>query len=174
MGFLSLYLHAEKPHVSNYKLIGEYECRLDNKSRIILPSGLKKQINPDAQDKFVVTRGMEVCLVLYPWDAWEEQRNKFDHLNLFDRESRQFMRAFQNGANEILLDNQSRLLLPKKLLDYATIDREIILFAYSDRIEIWDKKTYEEQTYIEPKDYAELAERVMVNKERKDTGNAVS
>ena len=169
MVFFYIYLESEKKPLSKYKLIGEYECRLDTKSRIILPSALKKQINPDARDKFVITRGMEACLVLYPWDAWEEQRNKFDDLNLFDRESRQFMRAFQKGGNEVLLDNQNRLLLPKKLLDYASITRETILFAYSDRIEIWDKATYEVQNDMGPEEFAELAQRVMVKKDRKDT-----
>ena len=156
--------------MGKYKLIGEYECRLDNKSRIILPSGLKKQINPEANDRFAITRGMEVCLVLYPWDAWEAQRNQFEDLNLFDRESRRFMRAFQNGANEVEMDNQNRILLPKKLLDYAKIEKEIILFAYSDRIEIWDKAAYEAETAIEPGDFADLAQRVMVKKEGKGSG----
>ena len=79
------------------------------------------------------------------------------------------MRAFQKGGNEVLLDNQNRLLLPKKLLDYASITRETILFAYSDRIEIWDKATYEVQNDMGPEEFAELAQRVMVKKDRKDT-----
>lgn len=168
MGIYVYICPTEKTPVPKYKLIGEFECRLDNKSRIFLPSGLKKQINPDAQDKFLLTRGFEGCLVLFPWDAWEELSNKFDDLNLFDPESRRFMRAFQMGANELVLDNQNRLVLPKKLLDFASIDRDIILFAYNDRIEIWDKATYEQQTAIDPVEYANLAARVMVKKERKD------
>ncbi len=160
--------------MSKYKLIGEFECRLDNKSRIILPSGLKKQINPDAQDRFLITRGFEGCLVLFPWDAWDELSSKFDSLNLFEQESRRFMRAFQTGAAEIELDSQNRLVLPRKLLDFASIDREIILFAYHDRIEVWDKKTYEDQTAIDPTEYASLAERVMVKKVRKDAADDLS
>ncbi|MDP1623484.1 MAG: division/cell wall cluster transcriptional repressor MraZ [Bacteroidales bacterium] len=142
-------------------LIGEFECRLDDKSRIILPAALKKQISPEAHDKFVINRGFEGCLVLYPQDVWDETTGKMNKLNLFVKDHRQFLRAFHNGATPVSLDSQNRLLLPKSLLDYASIDKEIILFAYSDRIEVWNKKTYLDLVSGEPVDFAQLAEKVM-------------
>ncbi len=161
--FFYLYLHSQKTRVSTTNLIGEYECRLDDKSRIILPAALKKQIPQEAQDKFVLNRGFEGCLVLYPQNVWDETIRKMNRLNLFVRDHRQFVRAFNNGATPLTLDSQNRLLLPKSLLDYASIEREIILFAYADRIEVWNKKTYMELVSKEPEDFAQLAEKVMGN-----------
>ncbi len=160
--------------MSTTNLIGEYECRLDDKSRIILPSALKKQISPEAHDKFVINRGFEGCLVLYPQNVWDETTAKMSRLNLFVKDHRQFVRAFNNGATPLALDNQNRLLLPKPLLDFASIDREIILFAYSDRIEVWNKKTYLEMVSKEPEDFAQLAEKVMGNPNLSSGSNDVS
>ena len=149
-------------------LIGEYECRLDEKSRIILPSALKKQISQEAQDRFVINRGFEGCLVLYPNNVWKETTESINKLNLFVRDNRRFVRFFYNGATEITLDSQNRLLMPKSLLGFAGIDKEIILFAYSNRIEVWNKATYQELLSKEPEDFAILAEKVMGKKEISD------
>jgi MraZ protein len=155
-------------------LIGEYECRLDDKSRIILPSALKRQISQEAQDRFVINRGFEGCLVLYPQDVWKKTSENINKLNLFVRDNRWFVRFFYNGATELTLDSQNRLLLPKSLLGFAGIDKEVILFAYSDRIEVWNKATYQELLSKEPEDFALLAEKVMGNQERTVTGDDLS
>ncbi len=154
--------------MSKTNLIGEYECRGDDKSRVTLPSALKKQISQDAQDRFVINRGFEGCLVLYPMDVWKETTARIDKLNLFVRDNRKFVRFFYNGATELSLDSQNRLLLPKSLLGYASIDKEIILFAYSDRIEVWNKSTYQQLLAGEPEDFAQLAEKVMGKQDRSD------
>jgi MraZ protein len=155
--------------VSKTNLIGEFECRVDDKSRVILPSGLKKQISQEAQERFVINRGFEGCLVLYPMNVWKETTAKIDKLNLFVRDNRKFVRFFYNGATELALDSQSRLLLPKSLLEFAGIEKEIILFAYSDRIEVWNKSTYQQMLSGEPEDFAQLAEKVMGNQERSES-----
>jgi MraZ protein len=172
--FLYIFTLEKKGAVSATNLIGEFECRLDDKSRIILPAVLKKQISPDAHDKFVINRGFEGCLVLYPQNVWDETTAKINRLNLFVKENRQFVRAFNNGATPLTLDNQNRLLLPKPLLDYASIGREIILFAYSDRIEVWNKNTYLELVSNEPGDFAQLAEKVMGNPNISNAGDDLS
>jgi len=171
---LSIFTLEKKMQMSTANLIGEFECRLDDKSRIILPSALKKQISPEAHDKFVMNRGFEGCLVLYPQNVWDETTARMNKLNLFVRENRRFVRAFNNGATPLSLDSQNRLLLPKSLLDYASIDREIILFAYSDRIEVWNKKSYLELVSNEPEDFAQLAEKVMGNSNLINTGDDIS
>ena len=154
--------------MSKTNLIGEFECRLDDKSRIILPSGLKKQISPEAQDKFVINRGFEGCLVLYPNNVWKETTERINKLNLFVRDNRRFVRFFYNGATELALDSQNRLLFPKSLLEHAGIEKEIILFAYADRIEVWNKATYQQLLSKEPEDFALLAEQVMGKQENSD------
>jgi MraZ protein len=155
-------------------LIGEFECRLDDKSRVILPSGLKKQISQEAQDRFVINRGFENCLVLYPMNEWKGISEEINRLNLYNRKNRDFARYFYRGATELTLDNASRLLLPKSLLSYAGIIRDVVLFAFSNRIEVWAKDRYEKLMTAEPEDFALLAEEVMGKQEKSDSSDNVS
>lgn len=141
--------------------IGEYECKLDAKGRFMLPSGLKKQIDSAAQEKFVINRGFEGCLVLYPMNEWEKETAKFEKLNLFVAKNRKFYRQFHNGATQLSLDASGRLLLPKTLSGTASIEKEIVLFAYANRIEVWAKDKYEEVMDEGMDDFADLAEDVM-------------
>ncbi|MFH1161247.1 MAG: division/cell wall cluster transcriptional repressor MraZ [bacterium] len=147
-------------------LIGEYECRLDQKGRVLLPSNLKKQISPDAKDMFVINRGFENCLVLYPMNEWKGISEEVNRLNLYNRKNRNFARYFYRGATELTLDGSNRLLLPKTLMSYAGIEKEVILFAFSNRIEVWAKDKYEQLMTDEPEDFAKLAEEVMGKPER--------
>ncbi len=149
--------------MSNF--IGEYQCKVDSKGRFMLPSGLKRQIDPAAKDQFVINRGFEGCLVLYPLNEWEVETARFKKLNLFVAENRKFYRQFHNGATQLTLDKAGRLLLPKRLADQAGIKSEIVLFAYANRIEVWDKETYEKVMNEDKDDFAGLAERVMGNLE---------
>jgi len=155
-------------------LIGEFECRLDDKSRVILPAGLKKQISPEAQDRFVTNRGFENCLVLYPMNEWKSISEEINRLNLYNRKNRDFARYFYRGATELTLDNASRLLLPKSLLSYAGIVRDVVLFAFSNRIEVWARDRYEKLMTDEPADFSLLAEEVMGKRENGDSSDDVS
>lgn len=146
-------------------LIGEFDCKLDAKGRLMLPSGLKKQISPEAQDRFVINRGFEKCLVLYPGDVWKDISEEINQLNLYNKKNRDFVRYFYRGATDLALDGTNRLLIPKGLLSYAGIEKEVILFAFSNRIEVWDKSTYENLLKDEPEDFSALAEEVMGKKE---------
>lgn len=126
-----------------------------------MPSGLKKQLDPAAQEKFVINRGFEGCLVLYPMNEWEKETQKFEKLNLFVAKNRKFYRQFHNGATQLLLDGTGRLLLPRTLAKSAEISKEIVLFAYANRIEVWAKDRYEEVMEEDVDDFASLAEDVM-------------
>ena len=141
--------------------IGEFECKMDVKGRILLPAGLKKQLPHEAQEKFVVNRGFEKCLVLYPFNEWNIISTEINQLNLYTKKNRDFVRYFYRGATELLLDNTNRLLFPKQLLEYASIDKDIVLFAYSNRIEVWAKGLYDNLLTDEPEDFSQLAEDVM-------------
>ena len=143
------------------RFLGEYECKLDVKGRILFPAGLKRQILPEAQEKFVINRGFEKCLVLYPFNEWEAIVGELSKLNLYVKKNRDFVRYFYRGATELSLDGNSRLLLPKRLQGYISAKKEVVLFAYSNRIEIWSKEMYEGLMTDEPEDFADLAEEVM-------------
>src|ERR1700722_3987955 len=142
-------------------LIGEYECKLDEKGRLMLPAGLKKQLPPKEQKKFVVNRGFEKQLNLYPRKEWEKITTQINELNLFVKQNREFVRKFKNGAPEIEVDGSGRVLLPKALMDYAGINKDAILFAHSNRIEIWSKAEYDKFMKEGADDFATLAEEVM-------------
>lgn len=143
------------------RFLGEYDCKVDGKGRIKLPAALKKQLMPEAKGKFVINRGFEACLVLYPFNEWESISAEINELNLYVKKNREFVRYFYRGATELNLDALARLLLPKRLLDYANIKQELVLFAYSNRIEVWNRKQYEQLLTKEPEDFSSLAEEVM-------------
>ena len=141
--------------------LGEYECKLDSKSRILLPAALKKQFPPEAQECFVINRGFEKHLVLYPRNVWDRISAQINGLNFFVEKNRKFARYFYRGATELRLDGQGRLLLPKRLLAYAGIDEDIVMLAYHDRIEVWAGAVYNQMIEEEPEDFAHLAEDIM-------------
>jgi len=165
---LYIYTLKVQNQVSEINLIGEFECKLDQKGRVILPANLKKQISPEAKDMFVINRGFENCLVLYPMNEWTNISAEINQLNLYNRKNRNFVRYFYRGATEVTLDASSRILLPKTLMNYAGIGKEVILFAFSNRIEVWAKDKYEQLMTDEPDDFAALAEEVMGKPERKE------
>jgi MraZ protein len=143
---------------------GEYEATVDAKGRFLLPGGFKKQL-PDGENKFVINRGFEKCLTLYPMKSWEPIVEDFMLKNQFDPNVREFRRQFFGGATEVELDTAGRLLLPPTLKEYAGLTKDVILVAALNNIEIWDadryKKLFED---ISPEAYSRLASEVMGNK----------
>jgi len=155
-------------------LIGEYECKVDDKNRIILPSALKKKISPEASDAFMINRGFRNYLALYPMDKWNVMNDRIRKLNLFVEKNRIFVRYFFRGATELTLDRSNRLLLPKSLTEHAKIDKEVVLLGMMDHIEIWSKEAYTDFINNEPDDFAKLAEEVMGKQDTSDYPNGVS
>lgn len=153
-------------------LVGEYECKLDAKGRLLFPAGLRKQLSPEAGESFMMNRGFEKCLTLYPMNEWERLSQKLRKLNLFVKRNRAFHRLFHNGATPMQLDGSGRILVPKQLQPYANIGKEVVLTAYGDRIEIWDKDTYYQMINEEADDFADLADQVMGDLEGFDLNDA--
>ncbi|HNQ60775.1 MAG TPA: division/cell wall cluster transcriptional repressor MraZ [Bacteroidia bacterium] len=147
--------------------IGEYPCTIDAKGRFLLPSALKKQIPVKEQKSFIIHRGIEKHLVIYTRKEWIKITAEVNELNLYVKKNREFIRKFNRGATEMDLDGTNRLLVPKSLSEYAGIEKDIILFAYGNRIEVWAESEYERMMKDESSDFATLAEEVM-GKRRKD------
>lgn len=143
------------------QLLGEYTCKIDAKGRLRLPAPLLKQLGEYAEQGFVLNRGFEKCMVLYPRLSWDKHAQEIQQLNQYVKRNRAFVRYFFRGATELELDSNTRLLLPKSLLQYAQIDKELILLAYFDKIEIWSKEQYDALLEEEPEDFEALAEDVM-------------
>ena len=145
--------------------LGEYEATLDTKGRFLLPAGFKKQLN-DGESTFVLSRGMEKCLTLYPMSSWQPIVQKINSLNEFDPKVRAFRRQFLGGATEVELDSAGRMLLPPTLKEHADLSKDIILVAALDKIEIWDAPKYKKLfDDMAPEDFSSLAAEVMADKQ---------
>lgn len=143
--------------------LGEYPSTVDAKGRFLLPAGVRKQLTgmPDAQ-LFVISRGFEKCLTLYPLSTWEPLHRQITALNAFDPQVRQFQRQFLGGATEVELDTAGRMLIPNQLKSYAGLDKDIILVAQGNKLEIWDSRAYDELfSTVSPEEFSRLASMVM-------------
>lgn len=141
--------------------IGEYTGKLDAKGRVMFPAPFRKQLGGEGQEEFVINRGFEECLVLYPKKEWDAISKKINALNPFKAENRQFIRLFNNGATLITLDAAGRLLIPKELQKYAKIEADLYFTANGRKIELWSKQAYEQTMNISSDEFAKLAEKVM-------------
>ena len=142
-------------------LVGEYECKIDAKGRFLFPSGLRKQLSPIANEIFMLNKGFENCLTLYPMNEWDKVTARLSKLNLFKPKNRMFYRLFHQGAKQLALDKAGRILVPTDLMKRIGLEREIMLTAYNDRIEIWSKTEYLELMEGSMSDFADLADEVM-------------
>lgn len=146
-----------------FGLVGEYEVKLDNKGRFMFPAHLRKQLSPSAQENFMLNKGFEDCLTLYPMNEWEKLSAKLSKLNLFKPKNRMFYRLFHQGAKNTSLDSAGRILIPVNHLERVGLDKEAMIIAYNDRIEIWDKTKYFNLIEGNMTDFADLADEVMGN-----------
>ena len=149
-------------------LVGEYEVKLDAKGRFLFPSHLRRQLSPAAQESFMLNKGFEDCLTLYPMNEWEKLSSQLSKINLFKPKNRMFYRLFHQGAKDVSLDKTGRILIPSAHIERIGLSKEAMLIAYNDRIEIWDKSKYFEMIEESMTDFADLAEDVMGDLENDD------
>ena len=123
------------------KFQGEYQATVDSKGRFLLPAAVKKQL-PEDETTFTISRGSGNCLILYPKSAWDNILNKISGLNDLDPRVVIFKRNLLRGATEVSLDSAGRLNIQPTLKEYATIEKDIVLFGVLSRFEIWDKTKY--------------------------------
>ena len=117
---------------------GHSVCSLDTKSRLMLPTKFRKFMKPEADNKLVLTRGLDECLLLYPLDEWEKVKMGLMSYNQFNAEQRFFIRQFLSLVNEVELDSQNRILIPPQLMQFAKLKKEVIVLGLLDKMEIWD------------------------------------
>jgi len=141
--------------------LGEFDCKLDAKGRMMLPSGLRKQMPEAEKEGLVINRGFEKHLVVYTRKEWDNIMEDLSKLNQYEKKTREFIRYFTRGATELTLDAAGRVLLPKSLLDYAGIGSDVVLSSQFNKIEVWAKDAYDAQMDNEPENFANLAEEVM-------------
>lgn len=120
-------------------LIGEFSHGMDKKNRIIIPSKLRDGLG----ETFIMTKGLDSCLYIYPKNEWQIFEQKLKSLPLTDKNVRSFVRFFFSGANEMEPDKMGRVLIPQSLLSYAGIEGEVVSVGMMDRVEVWSKEKWE-------------------------------
>lgn len=137
--------------------IGTYQHSVDSKGRLIVPVKFRDRLG----EKFVVTRGLDACLFVFPLEEWANQEKELRNLPATHREARAYNRLFFSGAVECELDGQGRIMLPPHLRDYARIDKDVVLIGVSTRVEIWSQAVWEEYSKTVVDSYEEIAERIV-------------
>ncbi len=139
--------------------VGEHSGKLDAKGRVIFPASLKRQIPEDAQKQSMVLKKAiyHKCLILYTFQEWQYQTNFIKkRLNPFNKRHAEFLREYYRGTAEIYLDSNSRMLIPKKLLEYIEADKDIVFAGQTDQIQIWSNANYYREQMSE-QDFADLS-----------------
>ena len=121
-------------------LMGEYQHKMDNKGRVIIPAKFRDELG----DKFVATRGLDNCLFIYPMNEWSVLEKKLSSLPITSRNARTFTRFFFSGATECELDKQGRMSIPNNLRDFAALQKDIVIIGLSSRIELWAKENWDD------------------------------
>ena len=142
--------------------IGTYECKIDDKGRLKVPSSLIKQME-DFEDKtFVVKRSVfQPCLEVYPMKMWDKLMDKINKLNRFIKKNADFIRMFTAGVKTVELDSAGRLQISKDLTQFAGLQKDVVVTSAGELFEIWDKEAYEKVIATNEDDFASLAESVM-------------
>lgn len=137
--------------------MGEYQHSIDDKGRIIIPSKFRESLGA----RFVVTRGLDNCLFVYPMEEWSLLEQKLKSLPLMKSDARAFTRFFFSGATECELDKQGRINVPNHLREYAKLDKECMVLGVSNRVEIWSKETWAQYYQQSEETFNEIAEKLV-------------
>jgi len=144
--------------MSSFK--GSYEYSVDAKGRVNIPAKLRKYVSPEANETFVITRGYERCLYLYPLDEWGTLEQSIRQLSSSNAQHRLFTRTLLQYATECQLDAQSRISVPKELLQFAGLEDQVLILGVLEHIEIWNPKTHEEYLSSQTESYESIAQKV--------------
>ncbi len=139
----------------------EFECKLDAKGRLVLPSKLKSNLPAASIRQIVIRKGFEPNLIIYPLNEYKKLHNKISSLNEFNSEQRKLKRNFFSSIVQVDLDNNGRFLIPKNMLTHATINRQAIICGMGNVIEIWNDKIYKKHLINDSETYSELAQKYL-------------
>lgn len=120
--------------------IGEYNHSIDTKGRLSIPSKFREELG----EQFIVTKGLDNCLFVYPLNEWKILEDKLKQLPMTNRDARAFVRFFFAGATECELDNQGRIRIPNNLREHALLQKEAVIIGVATRIEIWSNEQWQQ------------------------------
>ncbi len=136
--------------------IGEYQHNIDDKGRLTMPSKFREALG----ENFVLTKGMDKCLFIFPRDEWSTFEEKLKTLPISSKDARAFTRFFFAGAAECELDKQGRIMIPSNLRNYAGVSKETYIIGVSSRLEIWSKENWEDYNEDDDLSYDAIAEKM--------------
>ncbi len=139
----------------------EYECKLDTKGRLVLPAKLKAALPEVGGGELVMRKGFDPCLELYPMVEFKKLDNQVSSLSGFDPKERNFKRNFYRNITEVELDSAGRFLIPKNLLRFAGIDREVVVVGVGKNIEIWSPERYDEYLIQDEEEFSQQAKKFL-------------
>lgn len=137
--------------------MGEYQHSLDEKGRVIIPARFRDALGAS----FVITRGLDNCLFVYPQSEWSLLENKMKSLPFTRSDARAFTRFFFSGAVECELDKQGRVNIPNNLRSYGKLDKDCVIIGVSNRVEIWGKEHWEQYFQSSEESFNEIAEKIV-------------
>lgn len=143
---------------------GQFTYLMDSKGRIAIPAKLRRHMTAEANDTFVMTRGLSNCIDCYPLDEWQKIEEKLLSLNSFLPDDARFIRMISQYASDDVMDVQSRIMIPATLISYAKIEKEVLIIGALKKIEIWNPKVYEDYLNQSPQTYEEIAAKVMASR----------
>ena len=146
-------------NMSSFK--GSYDYSVDSKGRINIPARLRKYVSAEANDTFVVTRGYEQCLFVYPLDEWNKLEQSIRQLSSTNPKHRFFMRTLLERATETQLDGQSRVTIPRELLQFAAIENDVLILGVLEHIELWNPGIYRDYQKAQADSYENVAQTVL-------------
>ncbi len=138
-------------------LMGEYQHSIDGKGRIIIPARFREELG----DKFIITRGLDSCLFVYPREEWDKLEIKLKALSFTKADARAFTRFLFSGAVECETDKQGRALIPQNLREHANLDKETIVIGVSNRVEIWSREDWEKYKEEANLSFEEISEKIV-------------
>ena len=120
--------------------MGEYNCKIDSKGRITFPAKLREQLEGQ---NFVITRGLDKCIDLFPMDKWNEKMKKLENIKTTDIKQRTNVRFLLSAATELDFDAQGRINIPQSLKTYSELEKEVVVIGQNGRMEIWSKSRWD-------------------------------
>ncbi len=140
--------------------MGEYHHTIDKKNRLIIPSFLRQQAK-EGEDRFIVTRGLDKSLFLYPLSEWQNLGDRLTSLSTTKSNARAFLRLLFSGAHPVQPDNQGRITLPQTLKDFAQIKEKVAVIGAFNKIEIWSEESWDKYYREQKSIFEELSEKIM-------------
>lgn len=143
---------------------GEYHNSLDGKNRLNIPAKFRRALDPVNDRTFVLTRGFDPCLLLYPLNEWQEVESQLSHLSSIRSRDRDFVRSITRYAMPVQYDGQGRVQIPETLIGYSGISKDVAVIGMIKKIELWDPETLNEcdqlETGVADKDFDDLANEI--------------